>query len=287
MSYRSYTKEALSKYHTGLDLYLRSVERVYLAGSKVLHVGAGRDLNGMVNRYGGYEQVYGVDVDRAAISRYPGTGWHASAERLPFGDNSFELVVSEYVLEHLQNPAIVFQEVERVLVPGGSFVSLAPNFYSYKSLIAHFTPLSLHKIAVKFLRGDEGREGEDVYATEYKASTLPDIIKLADAQNLVVESIEWANNGPTWFQRLPLVFEAGRLLHLLLDFKCLERLRCNMVIVLKKKGPAIFFKKESSEVDIQCVDCNSSPMQSSGAGYCCGTCGREYPFDGSLYSAMS
>ena len=59
----------------------------------------------------------------------------ALAEQLPFPDESFDLIVCSWVLEHLAQPERVFAEVARVLrgpdpvhqLSGGHFVILAPN----------------------------------------------------------------------------------------------------------------------------------------------------------------
>ena len=44
------------------------------------------------------------------------------AERLPFGDGSFDAVVCNDSFHHYPDPAAVVAEVERVLRPGGTFV---------------------------------------------------------------------------------------------------------------------------------------------------------------------
>jgi ubiquinone/menaquinone biosynthesis C-methylase UbiE len=43
----------------------------------------------------------------------------AAGEKLPFPDESFDLVVCLDVLEHVMDPAMVLSEVHRVLKPGG------------------------------------------------------------------------------------------------------------------------------------------------------------------------
>ena len=55
------------------------------------------------------------------IKRTSGTDFLANAHRLPLEDETFDLVLSMQVLEHLHSPWIAVQEVARVLRPGGSF----------------------------------------------------------------------------------------------------------------------------------------------------------------------
>jgi demethylmenaquinone methyltransferase/2-methoxy-6-polyprenyl-1,4-benzoquinol methylase len=46
----------------------------------------------------------------------------ADAEDLPFHDESFHLVTAAFVVVHLKNPDIFFQEAYRVLRPGGQLI---------------------------------------------------------------------------------------------------------------------------------------------------------------------
>lgn len=49
-------------------------------------------------------------------------------EGLPYGDEQFDIVVCEQVLEHLDDPASVIDELARVLRPGGLLVIGVPTF---------------------------------------------------------------------------------------------------------------------------------------------------------------
>lgn len=48
-------------------------------------------------------------------------------ERLPFPDNSFDLILSHEVLEHVQDDDMVVREIVRTLKPGGRLVIFCPN----------------------------------------------------------------------------------------------------------------------------------------------------------------
>lgn len=107
-------------------------------GKRVLDLGAG---------------LGGVSAEMAArgahvISVEPGAGWRqlaaerlaaagvgltigAIGEALPVASQSIDLIVSQQVLEHVQEPACVIQEAFRVLKPGGHFLFSYENYFSF------------------------------------------------------------------------------------------------------------------------------------------------------------
>jgi SAM-dependent methyltransferase len=52
------------------------------------------------------------------------------AERLPYADQSFDTIVADSVLEHLDDPARALGEWARVLKPGGRIILWSPNRYT-------------------------------------------------------------------------------------------------------------------------------------------------------------
>lgn len=61
------------------------------------------------------------------------------AEVLPFGDGSFDFVHTYSVLEHVDDPDAVFDEVHRVLKPGGGFYfATTSNISPRQNEIRHF-----------------------------------------------------------------------------------------------------------------------------------------------------
>ncbi len=53
------------------------------------------------------------------------------AEKIPFPDESFDIVYSTFVLEHVQDPLKALTESVRVLRPGGTLCFEVPNHLSY------------------------------------------------------------------------------------------------------------------------------------------------------------
>lgn len=89
---------------------------------KVLEVGSG--AHGLVFGFGGN---FGVGIDPLAVDYkrlFP--KWQHNAptsaaigEQLPFADNSFEIVLSDNVIDHARDPLKIVDEIVRVLKPGG------------------------------------------------------------------------------------------------------------------------------------------------------------------------
>lgn len=75
----------------------------------------------------------GIDISKSAINRarriYPGLKFlNADLRKLSFKSNSFELVYSAFVLEHLTSVEKVIEEAIRVAKSDGFIVFIAPNY---------------------------------------------------------------------------------------------------------------------------------------------------------------
>ena len=91
-------------------------------------------------------QIYGVDLDpRVVENPMLIEGRIANADKIPFESDRFDVVFSDNVLEHLDEPEAVFREVARVLKPGGVFLFKTPNKRHYMPTIARLTPHSFHQ----------------------------------------------------------------------------------------------------------------------------------------------
>jgi SAM-dependent methyltransferase len=68
------------------------------------------------------------DLERAALARGMGAQVvNAAGERLPFLAQSFDVILSHEVLEHVVDDALAIREMLRVLRPGGRIVLFVPN----------------------------------------------------------------------------------------------------------------------------------------------------------------
>lgn len=115
-------------------------------GTRVLEVGCG--AGHVLERFAGVTRV-GIDLSPTMLARSrrrlgPDVPlMRASADRLPFDDGSFDVVLCTEVLEHVQDPAAVVAELTRVAGPDGRVIVSIPNEANIdraKRLIRRLTP---------------------------------------------------------------------------------------------------------------------------------------------------
>lgn len=174
----------------------------------------------------------GIDADhsnlqRNVVLRHKLRG---AIERLPFADDTFDLVTANVVVEHIQDPLQLLAEIHRVLKAKGKFVFYTPNFWGYASLAGWLLPRPL-KLKLVYLL--QGRREEDVFPTFYRFNTPSAIRRAAAESRLSVVDIRLVETSALTIMLGPLV-----LLELfwivVLRLESMKTLRTNILGVLQK-----------------------------------------------------
>lgn len=244
-SYRSYTRRIITARTDDLARF-RALLRARIAPrARVLHLGCGHDGSDIVRALPVGCVVHGLD---RAECRYPGQSFaRGDVARLPYASGCFDAVVCEYVLEHLADADRALAELSRVTRPGGALLALTPNLWSYKALVAVLTPPRFHRWAARTLRS-EPRDASEVHETRYALNTRAAIWIGATTYGWTVRRFEYLNNGPTWFERMPVAFELGRFYHWLLDrSERLGPLRCGILLELERRDPTAWLRPGRAE----------------------------------------
>jgi SAM-dependent methyltransferase len=184
--------------------------------SHVLDLGCGR--GGVVELF--WREVRlaaGLDPDVPSLAEHRAPGMpviRGRGENLPFAGASFNLIVCLWVLEHLDQPDVVFQEVRRVLRPGGHFVFLTPNLRN-PLLLMNRLAKTLPHLQRRIVPRLYGRHEVDTFPVRYLANTAAAIRGLAARSGLEVVSLK-AVADPTYLALNPIMFWASVLTERLL-----------------------------------------------------------------------
>ena len=115
-------------FERGRHAAIAAAERI---GGRILEVGVGTGMS--LPQYAKDTRLCGVDISapmlRKAQERVAEFGlsnveglWVMDAEHLSFPDNSFDVVVAQYVITTVPNPEATLDEFARVLKPGGEII---------------------------------------------------------------------------------------------------------------------------------------------------------------------
>ncbi len=100
----------------------------------------------------GYRETVHANVVHFEIEPYVSTDVRGICEELPFKDNSFDLIFSLVVLEHVKDPFTAVREMERVLKPGGKIwvdVAFMQPFHGYPNHFFNMTKEGLKSLFSK------------------------------------------------------------------------------------------------------------------------------------------
>ena len=167
---------------------LEAIVRSHItASSRVLDLGCGR--GGVVELiWRDVRFAAGIDPDSPSLASHRAAGLpvvRGVGESLPFVDESFDLIVCLWVLEHLRDPSATLGEVRRVLAPGGHFVFVTPNMHN-PLMVANRLGKALPALQRRLVPRFYGREEADTFPVQYRANTVGAIRALSQAVGLDV-----------------------------------------------------------------------------------------------------
>ncbi len=174
-------------------------------GARLLEVGAGPS-NNTSDFLATFGPLCGLDVTNEVSENRALESWQIfDGKRMPFEDNSFDCCFSNWVLEHVEKPLEHFQEVARILRPGGVYCFKTLNAHHYVGAISRFSPHWFHKAVANRVRAL--RPGaHDPYPTFYRCNTLAALGRIAKKANFASLDIKMIEAEPSYGKVNALLF---------------------------------------------------------------------------------
>ena len=160
-------------------LFFEWVRSILRPADIILDAGAGltpadpvRNLRGAVAR------VCGIDVDEAVLTNDAlDEARVVRGDRWPYQDASFDVVLSDYVLEHIEFPEPYVAEVRRVLKPDGFFFFRTVNAHHPISVLVRLVPFALRSYLIRRFNPGSA-DAHEPYTTYFRANTRTRLVRL-------------------------------------------------------------------------------------------------------------
>ncbi|HPA25343.1 MAG TPA: class I SAM-dependent methyltransferase [bacterium] len=193
---RQYVKNKLSKlypnFKTGGDYFVDFLSGHLEQNSLIVDAGCGEGGDIMSKYQGRVSSIIGLDIDSESLEKNQNVDQKivANLEQISLEDNTIDIVVAIFVLEHLKNPLEVFKEIRRVLKKDGVLIFLTPNLFNPIMFFSKISPYFIHKILRKYIL----KNPEKAYKTFYKINTKSKLVSLLKQANFTTMQIKRAGN---------------------------------------------------------------------------------------------
>lgn len=151
----------------------------------------------------------------------------ADLYNLPFKNNSFNLVILRFVVEHIQHPEKSFAEIQRILNPEGKVLIMTTNICSPLIFIPKLLPYSLRKkIILKLF----GAADDDIFPTYHRLNSRNAFLKNMSSFKIQKwKYIQDVNFNRKWLFNLFFIW------HLITKWFRLSFLRTNIITLIKNE----------------------------------------------------
>lgn len=187
-------------YHILKNEILSTIRRDH----RVLEIGCGRSPDLLNSLIGYADELIGIDVvdfnsDLPGISLFN----NSASDMKNIDDASIDLAYSRSVMEHINDIAETYNEINRVLKSGARYIFITPNMWDYATIISYIVPNIFHRKVVKYT---EGREEHNTFPVFYKTNTKRKILSLSRNSGLELEKFTYLGQYPSYFFLINIYF---------------------------------------------------------------------------------
>lgn len=166
-SYPNFLQHLYRKTKTVHDYYDEEVASLISEKTVLLDAGCGE--KGIMNKYKGKNRLsVGIDLSLEALKKNDSLDYllMSGVEKLPFKDEIFDIVICQWVGEHLKEPKLVYKEFARVLKRNGHLIIVTNSVYNPIMFVSAVLPAKTRD-----------KLKEKVFPSEIKEDTFPTYYK--------------------------------------------------------------------------------------------------------------
>lgn len=147
LGYGNFQKTYFEKSYRPLKPYLKEIKR-----GRVLDVGCAYGF--MLEKFPDSFEKYGIDISEYAISearkRFPNLVLKVTGaeDSCCFSDNFFDVVICNDVIEHLENPRVALENIQKVLKKDGILYLNTPNLNWLRRKLFEYADKKEHHISM-------------------------------------------------------------------------------------------------------------------------------------------
>lgn len=201
--YREHYRKCNPHWSPATEVYEDVIRGLLRPHMCVLDVGCGR--GGVLEQLGAaISAPFGVDPDLASLRehRLPNLPRAvAVADRLPFANESFDMILASWVFEHLSAPQNTIGELRRVLKPNGRIVFITPNA---RSLVVWLNRI-LKPVQKWLVPRLYGRAEADTFPVHYQANISSQLKRLSERDTLELETLRYIPD-PSYLAFTPFLY---------------------------------------------------------------------------------
>ena len=199
-------------WRTSGEIYQYLVYQQIKQSGRVLDLGCGRGgLSEKLSNMG--IDIDGIDIDFQSLQNHRNKTiqlYNGDSNTLPFKSNSYTTIISSWTLEHLQEPLRTFQEINRILKPGGSFIFLTPH-KNHPIVLANMISKIMPTLQNNLVKILYDRDDTDTFPVYYLANTEISINQLTKKAGLRSAQIQIIKD-PTYLAFNQIMFKLSVLL---------------------------------------------------------------------------
>jgi ubiquinone/menaquinone biosynthesis C-methylase UbiE len=210
------------------EVFDQNIERMQTETHACLDLGCGS--NQVLDSHLQFRKKVELDILRPSSNKKRDNPFiQADLYKLPFKQNSFDLILLRFVVEHMENPDKALSEIARILKNNGQILILTTNIISPFIFISKLFPYRIRKLIMLILYKVKD---EDVFPTFHKLNSIFAFRKLTPV--LSIEDWQYLQDA-NWSRKF--IFFLFFSWHLFTKHFHLTYLRTNILVTLKKHDP--------------------------------------------------